>query len=1446
MVKNLQSSLQGILTLALIMLTAISYSQTAPVASAATDVVPNGFTANWAPVTGATGYYLDISESDTFGTGLVSDNLFISEYGEGSGGSKKYIEIYNGTGAPVDLSNYQLWRVSNGGTWTEDTHEFSSIIIPDGGTYVVANNASDNPVADDYDTGFMSHNGDDAVGLAWNGGNGNTFNLIDAIGTDGPDPGSAFAVAGVSDATKDHIIIRKSSVLNPTTDWAASAGTNATDSEWIVSSFTYNSTAQTTDLGSHTFDYGFTPSFVEGYDSFDVGNATFYTVTGLEEGTTYYYRVRAYTDTDVSDNSNTITVTTDVCGTVAQPTVSPLSLCGTPTVADLTVDSGENIQWYAAETGGEALATDVVVTTGVYYASQTVFSCESDRVAVPVILSPLPAAPAATSQSFCGDTTVEDLEVTGAAYSQIIFTDNFTDLSNWNVIDVAGDDFWEISSTGDPANAPYAGINGFQEVNEDWLVSNPIAISAEATDATISFINASNYDGPDLEVFYTNNYTGDVTTTSWETLSPTLSSGGWNWAASGDLDVSGAIGSNLVIAFKYTSATGIGNAKAWQIDDVEVTVNAPNLIWYDADENILAATDALSTGTYYVSQINDNGCESEKTTVEVTVNPIPDVPTVTTLSFCGATTVTELDATVEGTTLWYADDTTTTVLASDADITTGTYYVSQIAEGCESERTAVDVTVNPIPEAPTADAMAFCGSALVSDLEVTSGENLNWYDAETSGDALAMDAEVMTATYYVSQTSTEGCESARTAVEVAVNPIPGAPTVTETVQTFCGEATLADIATDGENVTWYDAPAAGNAMESDMALTAGTTIYYASQTVNDCESTERTAVAVVLNITAAPEVENLTFCGLTTVADLTVTSGTNLNWYNVTTEGEALASDAEVTTGTYYVSQTVNECESERAMVEVVVNDIPDAPTADAQLFCGLTTVSDLVVTSGENIQWYATENGGTVLSVNEIVSTGTYYASQMVNDCESERTAVSITVNPIPNAPGATPLEFCGTATAADLTATVEGAAIWYADETTDVTLPVDTELVTGSYYVSQIVDGCESERTMVAVTVYDIPEAPTADAMTFCGSAVVSDLMATGDNVQWYAAETGGDALAMDAEVTTGTYYVSQTVNICESERTAVAITVNAIPDAPTADVMAFCGSAVVSNLMATGDNVQWYAAETGGDALAMDAEVMTGTYYASQTVNGCESARTAVAITVNAIPDAPTADAMAFCGSAMVSDLMATGDNVQWYAAETGGDALATDAEVMTGTYYVSQTVNGCESARTSVDVTVTVVAMPVGEATHEFEVGSGETIADLDVTGNDIVWYSNAELTTMIETTTVLVDGTTYYAVATDGVCTSEALAVTAEEILANGGFKAVKFTYHPNPVDNVLNVECSNTIQSVAVYNLLGQSVLTTNADANTVKVDMSSLSAGTYIVRATSGNKVETFKVVKN
>ena len=80
-----------------------------PVATAATDVTPTGFTANWGAAAAATGYDVSVyTKSRT-----TASDLFISEYGEGSS-SNKYIEIFNGTGKSVNLSEYVLKQSYNG------------------------------------------------------------------------------------------------------------------------------------------------------------------------------------------------------------------------------------------------------------------------------------------------------------------------------------------------------------------------------------------------------------------------------------------------------------------------------------------------------------------------------------------------------------------------------------------------------------------------------------------------------------------------------------------------------------------------------------------------------------------------------------------------------------------------------------------------------------------------------------------------------------------------------------------------------------------------------------------------------------------------------------------------------------------------------------------------------------------------------------------------------------------------------------------------------------------------------------------------------------------------------------------------------------------------------------------------------------------------------------
>uniref|UniRef100_UPI004048D69F T9SS type A sorting domain-containing protein n=1 Tax=Flavobacterium sp. TaxID=239 RepID=UPI004048D69F len=83
------------------------------------------------------------------------------------------------------------------------------------------------------------------------------------------------------------------------------------------------------------------------------------------------------------------------------------------------------------------------------------------------------------------------------------------------------------------------------------------------------------------------------------------------------------------------------------------------------------------------------------------------------------------------------------------------------------------------------------------------------------------------------------------------------------------------------------------------------------------------------------------------------------------------------------------------------------------------------------------------------------------------------------------------------------------------------------------------------------------------------------------------------------------------------------------------------------------------------------------------------------------------------------------------------------------------------------------------------------------------------------------------------------------VLSNGDFDANSFSAYPNPVKDVLNISYTSEISSVRVINMIGQEVLSRNINATSSQVDMSHLSAGTYIVNVTVGDAIKTLKVVK-
>jgi uncharacterized protein (TIGR02145 family) len=128
-----------------------------------------------------------------------------------------------------------------------------------------------------------------------------------------------------------------------------------------------------------------------------------------------------------------------------------------------------------------------------------------------------------------------------------------------------------------------------------------------------------------------------------------------------------------------------------------------------------------------------------------------------------------------------------------------------------------------------------------------------------------------------------------------------------------------------------------------------------------------------------------------------------------------------------------------------------------------------------------------------------------------------------------------------------------------------------------------------------------------------------------------------------------------------------------------------------VSNGNAIRTIESVTNSFTLAqLDGGVCFGTVYSIRVAVQYEGIwyGYGTACTVTTPNSMPTAVSQIFCANATVADLVAFGSTIQWYASAIGGAALATTSSLTSGTYYASQTVNGCESTRTSVAVTITI--------------------------------------------------------------------------------------------------------------------------------------------------------------
>ena len=278
-----------------------------------------------------------------------TSDLLISEYIEGSS-NNKYIEIFNGTSAPIDLSNYQIRLYSNGNSSPNVTNTLSGFLA-DSDVVVYSNSSATIYGGSSINLGTMSFNGDDAIELY----NTVTGMSVDIFGVIGCDPGSQWI--STTNRTQNRTLRRNTNVLSGVTTSPSCTPANGDfttlETEWTE--FPQNNIA---DLGNHfvlvinppevdlgadqTICFGATTTLYSGGDGTSFSWSTGETSSSITVSATGNYSVTVTN----ADGSTTDDVNVNVIPPTGLAISDPTSIC-----------SGESVEICAS-----ILTSDLIIS----------------------------------------------------------------------------------------------------------------------------------------------------------------------------------------------------------------------------------------------------------------------------------------------------------------------------------------------------------------------------------------------------------------------------------------------------------------------------------------------------------------------------------------------------------------------------------------------------------------------------------------------------------------------------------------------------------------------------------------------------------------------------------------------------------------------------------------------------------------------------------------------------------------------------------------------------------------------------------------------------------------------------------------------------------------------------------------------------------------------------
>ena len=1070
------------------------------------------------------------------------------------------------------------------------------------------------------------------------------------------------------------------------------------------------------------------------------------------------------------------------------------TICSGDPIPDMTVTLTGTAPWSITYTDGVTPVTVPGIMTSPYTISGAsdgsyILSAVSDANcigtfsgAAAIFTNPLPTATLTGGGTICSGDPIPDMTVTltGTAPWSITYTDVVTPVTVPGImtspytISGAGDGSYILSAVSDASC-----IGTFSGAAD--IITNPLPLAPTAgVDATYCIgdpiIDLFAAGGGGVLTWYSD--MGITIEGIGTAFSPINSVGVFTYYVSEEMN--GCTGPlspvNIAINDVPTIDSEVAvNVSGCNITDGSITIVASGGLppySYSIDggttfTNTTGIFSGLDVNSYQVV-VADVNCQTVGSLVVITGPGIPSAPAAgTDATYCDGDVIVDLTAVIGsgGTLSWYADAALTNLVGSNVTFSpsnavgAATYYVTETVTNCESASTQITITVNPTPLAPvTSGDNTYCEGDLIADLTATPGAGgvINWYDDAGltnlvfTGQVYSPPSTVGVSVYYAVE-SLNGCEGPPTLVTVTINELLTIDSEIGVDATGCGlsDGTITITATGGTGT--YNFSIDGGSTFSNTTgvfIGLGVNSYQVEVTDGNC-SVEGSLLTISAPSTPAAPAASASsiYCDGDVVSDLTATpgSGGSISWYddvaltNLIGTGNSYSPAIAVGNYTYYITETVSGCESPSSQLTIDINPAPLAPILlGGATYCEGDPITDLQASPGGvnsgTFYWFDdvgltnNTNTGPVYSPPTTVGSYTYYIVDSLNGCVGPSASVNVIINSLPSftiaisdpticgGNGFITIEGLSSSTTYDLQYSIDGNAQPLVSLTSDSN---------GNILISNLTQGSYSDFTLTI----------NGCSYTDLGSYVLSDPSVPAFNVVNPLDPSGCGTV--DGTITISGLTANTTYNLTYD--------LNATPVGPNSITTDINGDFIITGL--------------------------SNGVYDNFTVdlNGCVGSSPVTIALASIIPLAPNAlGDSTYCDGEVMVDLSAfpsVGGEINWYDDNLLTNQVAANTNTFTPptapgtyTYWITETLNGCEGD--TISVTVEVVALPMSPlAENDTSYCESQSIIDMTATAQGagtLAWYSDADLTNLIGTGSSLSPFTTvgssvYYIVEVIGSC-----------------------------------------------------------------------------------------------